>query len=91
MFWDQFDNAQRIHEKSLGIRLDAYRFTKEQLLESINKLLYDKALKQKLQIVAHRIQASNADEDICAHLEVMLCNNNDAVWTAQCEITFLIQ
>lgn len=76
MFWDQFDNAQRVHETGFGIRLDAYRFTKEQLLDAITQLLYDHELKQKLQIASHRIQASDADEKICDHIETLLCNNN---------------
>jgi UDP:flavonoid glycosyltransferase YjiC (YdhE family) len=28
LFWDQYDNAQRVHELGLGSRLDTYRFTR---------------------------------------------------------------
>ena len=31
LFWDQYDNAQRVHEQGFGIRLDPYRFTPEEL------------------------------------------------------------
>jgi len=27
LFWDQYDNAQRMHELGFGVRLDTYRFT----------------------------------------------------------------
>jgi len=31
LFWDQYDNAQRMHELGLGVRLDTYRFTDAEL------------------------------------------------------------
>ena len=76
MFWDQYDNAQRVHETGFGVRLDAYRFTKEELMGAITRLLYDKDLELRLQTASHRILASNAHEQICEKIESMLCNNN---------------
>ncbi len=35
LFWDQHDNAQRVAELGLGVRLDTYRFTDEQLHAAI--------------------------------------------------------
>ncbi|CAF3034014.1 unnamed protein product [Rotaria sp. Silwood2] len=44
LFYDQFDNAQRLQEKGYGIRLDAYYCSEEELLNAIEKLLADKEL-----------------------------------------------
>ena len=56
LFVDQFDNAQRVHEKGFGIRLNAHRCTKEELTNAINKLIYDDELTLKMKKIAQRIQ-----------------------------------
>src|SRR5699024_6803863 len=38
-FGDQYDNAQRIHEKGYGVRLDTYTFKDDELIEAIDRLL----------------------------------------------------
>ena len=45
LFWDQYDNAQRIHDTGFGVRLDTYGHTREQLTGAIDGLLADEALK----------------------------------------------
>ena len=59
LFWDQHDNAQRVAELGLGVRLDTYRFTDEQLHGAISTLLNDEALKARLERSAARIQAAD--------------------------------
>ena len=59
LFYDQWDNAQRIHEKGFGIRLDPRLCTEQELLESIEKLLNDKKLNDKLKNISNRIQSEN--------------------------------
>ena len=59
LFWDQHDNAQRVAELGLGVRLDSYRFTDEQLHGAISTLLNDEALKARLARSAARIQAAD--------------------------------
>ncbi|MFI1728937.1 glycosyltransferase [Streptomyces acidicola] len=39
LFWDQYDNAQRMAELGHGVRLDPYRFTDAQLDRALDKLL----------------------------------------------------
>jgi UDP:flavonoid glycosyltransferase YjiC (YdhE family) len=39
LFWDQCDNAQRVAECGLGVRLPTYEFEDEQLRDSIERLL----------------------------------------------------
>jgi MGT family glycosyltransferase len=57
LFWDQHDNAQRMDELGLGVRLDTYRFTDGELHGAIGRLLGDDALRARLADGAARIQA----------------------------------
>ena len=56
LFADQFDNAQRVHEKAFGIRLNPFDCTEEELLNAIEKLLNDNQLKEKLRQAVERIE-----------------------------------
>jgi MGT family glycosyltransferase len=55
LFWDQYDNAQRIHETGYGIRLDTYAHAPEELTGAIERLLGDEALRARLQDLAARL------------------------------------
>jgi UDP:flavonoid glycosyltransferase YjiC (YdhE family) len=59
LFWDQHDNAQRMAELGLGVRLDTYRFADEQMHGAIARLLGDEALHANLTTSATKIQARN--------------------------------
>ncbi len=59
LFGDQFNNAHRIVEKNLGIHLNAY-YCSEELFESIDCLLNDKEMVQKLKKISERIQSSES-------------------------------
>ena len=48
LFWDQHDNAQRIDELGLGVRLDPYRFTDQAMHAAIARLLGDAAMAARL-------------------------------------------
>jgi MGT family glycosyltransferase len=56
LFWDQYDNAQRMHELGLGIRLDTYRFTDAQMHDALSRLLNDSELHKRLAEGAAAIQ-----------------------------------
>jgi MGT family glycosyltransferase len=56
LFWDQYDNAQRMHELGLGIRLDTYRFTDAQMHGALSRLLDDTGLRERLAVAAAAIQ-----------------------------------
>jgi MGT family glycosyltransferase len=56
LFWDQHDNAQRVHELGLGVRLDTYRFTDAELHDALNRLLSDARLRSRLAAAAAVIQ-----------------------------------
>ena len=56
LFWDQYDNAQRIHETGFGVRLDTYRFTETQMRGAIERLLDDATLRQRVADAGHAIR-----------------------------------
>jgi UDP:flavonoid glycosyltransferase YjiC (YdhE family) len=58
LFWDQYDNAQRVDELHFGTRLDTYRFEDEQLTGAIASLLADEGLKPRHLAVSQQLQAS---------------------------------
>jgi MGT family glycosyltransferase len=59
LFWDQHDNAQRMDELGLGVRLNTYRFSDEELRGAIATLLGDDALSARLARSAAEIQAAD--------------------------------
>ena len=58
LFWDQVDNAQRVHETGFGRRLPTYAFRDEELLAAIDSLLADAALRARMATLAARMQAA---------------------------------
>jgi UDP:flavonoid glycosyltransferase YjiC (YdhE family) len=58
LFWDQVDNAQRVDELRLGVRLPAYDFEDEELTGAIDRLLADDALRTRLQRMSTRIKSN---------------------------------
>ena len=59
LFWDQYDNAQRVHERGYGVRLDTYAFTDEQLHAAIERLLGDAELHDRLAKDSAEIRAAD--------------------------------
>ena len=59
LFWDQYENAQRIDELGLGARLDTYAFTDAQLTDTVDRLLADAALRARLAETGAAIRARN--------------------------------
>ncbi|KQZ11262.1 glycosyl transferase [Agromyces sp. Root1464] len=57
LFWDQYDNAQRVHERGFGLRLDPYRFTPEELTGAVQALLDDEALRERIAAVGADIRS----------------------------------
>jgi MGT family glycosyltransferase len=57
LFWDQHDNAQRMHELGLGRRLDTYEHEPAELIEAIETLLADPMLPGRLSGISARLKA----------------------------------
>jgi len=62
LFWDQYDNAQRIHETGFGVRLPTYAHEPEELRGAIDRLLGDRALATHLDAVSRRLRDQRGTE-----------------------------
>jgi MGT family glycosyltransferase len=58
LFWDQYDNAQRVEETGFGSRLQTYSFADDELLSAVDRLLADDALRSGMAAIASRLQAA---------------------------------
>jgi MGT family glycosyltransferase len=67
LFWDQYDNAQRVDETGFGARLDTYRFQDEEMHRAIDRLLGDVQLRERMAEAGRRIRAERGT-DVAADL-----------------------
>ncbi|MEU8247667.1 glycosyltransferase [Nonomuraea sp. NPDC048916] len=56
LFWDQYDNAQRVDELGYGVRLSTYGFTDEELTGALDRLLGDTSLRDRLAAAGEEIR-----------------------------------
>jgi UDP:flavonoid glycosyltransferase YjiC (YdhE family) len=59
LFWDQYDNAQRVHELGLGVRLPTYDFEDDDLRDAVDGLLADGDLRTRMAREGARIRAQD--------------------------------
>jgi MGT family glycosyltransferase len=57
LFWDQYDNAQRVDETGFGVRLPTYAFADDDLHGAIDGLLGDADLRGRMARIGAEIQA----------------------------------
>jgi MGT family glycosyltransferase len=57
LFWDQYENAQRIDELGFGVRLDTYAFPDAELTDAVDRLLADTELRGRLADIGSAIRA----------------------------------
>jgi MGT family glycosyltransferase len=57
LFWDQYDNAQRLAETGFGERLPTYGWAQEGLVETVNRLIADDDLHARMRRYAETIRA----------------------------------
>ncbi len=69
LFWDQYDNAQRVAETRYGIRLETYEFEDDELLGAIDRLLADETLHARMAATAARLQASPGSVNAASLIE----------------------
>jgi MGT family glycosyltransferase len=62
IFWDQHDNAQRVHETGYGIRLPTYALERDELTGAIDRLLTDGALRARVRAAGERLRAQPGTE-----------------------------
>jgi MGT family glycosyltransferase len=56
LFWDQYDNAQRMDELGFGIRLSTYGHSPDELRGALDRLLADEALGARLDAISARLK-----------------------------------
>jgi MGT family glycosyltransferase len=56
LFWDQYDNAQRLQEAGFGARLPTYDWAEDDLVRTVNRLLADDDLRARMRSSAASIQ-----------------------------------
>ncbi|MFD1827601.1 glycosyltransferase [Mumia zhuanghuii] len=56
LFWDQYDNAQRVDELGFGRRLDTYGFEDAELVDAVEALLADTELRARMETIGARIR-----------------------------------
>jgi MGT family glycosyltransferase len=69
VFWDQYDNAQRVGELGFGLRLPTYTCTAHELAGAVEGLLADGALRARLAAIAARLQGSPGTERAAGLIE----------------------
>jgi MGT family glycosyltransferase len=62
LFWDQYDNAQRIDETGFGTRLDTYAHEPAELSGAIDRLLADEPLAARLAETSRRLRDARGTE-----------------------------
>jgi MGT family glycosyltransferase len=71
VFWDQYDNAQRVDETGFGVRLPTYTFAAADLTAAVDRLLGDRGLHDRMAAIASRLQAApgtTTAADLIEHL-----------------------
>ena len=62
LFWDQYDNAQRVDETGFGVRLDTYGFSDDELRGALDRLLGDAPLRQRMAAMGEAIRGRRGVE-----------------------------
>ncbi len=71
LFWDQYDNAQRVQETGFGLRLVTYGHTPEELLRAVDTVLGDDAMRGRLAAASTRLQAHKGTERAAERIEAV--------------------
>src|SRR6202012_1941956 len=56
IFWDQHDNAQRVHETGYGIRLPTYALERDELTGAVERLLTDGDRRARVRSAGERLR-----------------------------------
>jgi MGT family glycosyltransferase len=57
LFWDQYDNAQRLQETGFGVRLPTYDWTERELVGAVDSLLENEELATTMRANARAVRA----------------------------------
>jgi UDP:flavonoid glycosyltransferase YjiC (YdhE family) len=71
LFWDQYDNAQRVYETGFGVRLPTYAFADDDLARAIDGLLGDVMLRTRMAGLGAEIRARDGVAKAAAAIEAV--------------------
>jgi MGT family glycosyltransferase len=71
LFWDQYDNAQRVDETGFGTRLSTYTFDDAELAGTIERLLADTSLRRRMADIGSVIRSRNGTARAADALEAV--------------------
>ena len=71
LFWDQYDNAQRVQETGFGLRLDTYGHAPEELLRRGRHGARRRAMRGRLAAASARLQAHKGTERAAGLIEAV--------------------
>ena len=71
LFWDQYDNAQRVHETGYGVRLSTYAFEDDELTGAVDRLLADDALQTRMAANAAVIRSRDGTQQAADLIEAV--------------------
>jgi UDP:flavonoid glycosyltransferase YjiC (YdhE family) len=69
LFWDQHDNAQRVHEVGLGVRLNTYAFSDAQMQDALERLLRDVTMRGRLDDIGKVIRSRDGVVEAARRIE----------------------
>ena len=58
LFWDQYDNAQRVDELGFGVRLRSYAWTDDELLAAVDRLLGPSGPAERMRPIGERLRGA---------------------------------
>jgi UDP:flavonoid glycosyltransferase YjiC (YdhE family) len=79
LFWDQHDNAQRIHETGVGVRCSTYESGPVELAAAIDVVRNDPARLDRLAAISRRLQAAPGTWQAADLLESLARNERTVV------------
>ena len=59
IFWDQHDNAQRVHETGFGVRVPTYTFSEEELTGALARVLADETIRTRVAATGRRLRQTS--------------------------------
>ena len=69
IFWDQHDNAQRVHETGYGIRLPTYVLERDALVDAVQRLLTDGDMRGRVRAAGERLRERPGTEAAAGLIE----------------------
>ena len=69
LFWDQYDNAQRMDELGLGVRLPTFEFEDAQLGGAVDRLVADEHLTARMKEISKDLQLNPGTERAAESIE----------------------